>query len=857
MLNSLDFQERTIWRQYLGEIRVKKETFEWIWGSEIKVWLASNSPLFWVLGKPASGKSTLMDHLSRNRKTEELLQSYINKEWVVVHHFFDFRGREGMRNNFPGFLRSLLFQLLSRLPESIAQVRKLGRNQEEKSHQWSTAELLEAFDVVLKTASRPIFLLLDGLDEYGGDKLELCSFIKSFPSTRMKICIASRPDPPFPDAFHALAQIRMDRLNTPGILAFVTEALKDFWCPSDFTNDTELTEIAKEITERANGVFLWARFAVFEVIDGRTKGERHVEWGIRLNQVPRELEDVYSRILAARSPSEKSLTSRLLQFVCYAQRAMTMQELFVAMSLTTPSAQRHPRSKTAPIDPQELRIFRKRILASSGGVVETLEISYESNAREIVQIIHRTVEFYLDKRGWSDLHVTGEDLTRPHYLWLQACTKLLQNVDLASACNDPEVRQRSLFEPYANLAKSSLESSLVPQSHAWELQRPKSNGSKFTSKALLQYVLLFLPDHAERLESGTMTSSHELLHNVLSQHYVDAHILAWCDNTCVCCGSSNLRSKMREQTLPASPLTLAIVHGMALFIRDSLYTQGPGFVLPPQPQEGTLLNSLHRMQRLNVRRYLFKDDPKPLTVTFLAIGAASGFPTLSRRTILETLLAVEPTIGDKTFRIALRTAPLEVIQILLNKGSTSSGQLIFLSSVDYHSLDTHHDQKLNRKFCFLPLWEVARREDAEDTESVIDLFPQRGENINAQCGPFGTALHSFLKNAEESYSDYQSEVLQVLVCRGADVNAEGPRGKPLEYIWMLANTSKHGKMKMKYAWKYLEPLRDLINLGAVNMREDPNGMVPSVERMTSWPANRYSDYEEYKRFYLDGPLSQG
>jgi hypothetical protein len=107
---------------------------------------------------------------------------------------------------------------------------------------------------------------------------------------------------------------------------------------------------------------------------------------------------------------------------------------------------------------------------------------------------------------------------------------------------------------------------------------------------------------------------------------------------------------------------------------------------------------------------------------------------------------------------------------------------------------------------------------------------------------------------EESNGDYQSDVLQALVCKGADVNAEGPKGKPLEYIWMLANTSRHGKIK--YARMYLEPLRDLINLGAVNMREDPNGMVPSVERMTSWPTSRYSDYEEYKRFYLDGPLPQ-
>jgi hypothetical protein len=854
MLNSLDFQERTIRRQHLGEIRAKEETFKWIWGSEIKAWLVSSVPLFWILGKPASGKSTVMDHLSRSKESEELLQSYISEEWVIIHHFFDFRGREGMRNNFSGFLRSLLFQLLSWLPESIAEVRKLGWNQEEKSHQWSTTELLAAFDVVLATASRPIFLLLDGLDEYGGDKFELCSFIKSFPSTRMKVCIASRPDPPFPDAFHAVAQIRMDRLNAPGILAFVTETLKDFWCPSDFANDTELSEIAKEITERANGVFLWARFAVFEVIDGRTKGETHVEWEERLNQVPRELEDVYSRILAARSPSEKSLTSRLLQFICYAQKTLAMQELFVAMSLTTPSAQRLPQSNTAPVDPHGLHIFRKKILASSGGVIETLEMSHESNTVEIVQIIHRTVEFYLDKRGWSDLRVTGEDLARPHYLWLQACTKLLQIVDLASALNDAEVQGRSLFESYANVGESSLEPSLVRQSHALELQRPKSNGSKFTSKALLRYVLLFLPEHAERLESGTMTSSHEMLRNVLSQHFVDGHILAWEDGRCPCCDVPGVRGEFRQSLRP-SPLMLAIAHGMALFIRDGLYTRGSGFVVPQQPQKGALLNSLARMTRLAVGGYLFKDDAKPLSVTPLAIEAASSFPTPSRRTILETLLAVEPIVGDETFRIALGTAPLEVIQILVDKGSTSSGQLVFLSSIDYHYYhNTSRDQNLKRKFRFLPLWEVARREDEEDTESVIDLFLRRGEDINAQCGPFGTALHSFLRGVDEGYRSHQFEMLQTLVRKGADVNAEGPKGKPLEYIWMLANTSGHGKMK--YVRKYQKLLRDLIDLGAVNMREDPNGMVPSVERMTSWPTERYSDYREYKRFYLDGPLSQ-
>jgi len=126
------------------------------------------------------------------------------------------------------------------------------------------------------------------------------------------------------------------------------------------------------------------------------------------------------------------------------------------------SVQHIPQSKTAPVGPQKLHIFWKKISASSDGVVETLAVSDESNTREIVQIIHRTVEFSLDKRGWSDLLIT-EYIVRPHYPWLQACTKLLQNFDLASAFNHPEFSERSPFESYLNVAESSSESSFLPQ----------------------------------------------------------------------------------------------------------------------------------------------------------------------------------------------------------------------------------------------------------------------------------------------------------------------------------------------------------------------------------------------------------
>src|ERR1700710_1591243 len=88
-------------------------------------------------------------------------------------------------------------------------------------------------------------------------------------------------------------------------------------------------------------------------------------------------------------------------------------------------------------------------------------------------------------------------------------------------------------------------------------------------------------------------------------------------------------------------------------------------------------------------------------------------------------------------------------------------------------------------FAFSLCGRVARREYSGDMESVIDLFLQRGEDTNSQCGPFGSALHGWLE-VGLGYKDYRSEVLRMLVRKGANVNAEGPMGKPLEYLWMLA-----------------------------------------------------------------------
>jgi len=108
-----------------------------------------------------------------------------------------------------------------------------------------------------------MFVLLDGLDEYEGQKIGLVQFISSFKSLKVKICVASRGDPPFPDAFECYPTFAMHKLNTLGIEAFAIRTWGGFFGPSQKYDLPVLREMAKDVAKNAKGVFLWARFAIF------------------------------------------------------------------------------------------------------------------------------------------------------------------------------------------------------------------------------------------------------------------------------------------------------------------------------------------------------------------------------------------------------------------------------------------------------------------------------------------------------------------------------------------------------------------------------------------------------------------
>jgi hypothetical protein len=128
-------------------------------------------------------------------------------------------------------------------------------------------------------------------------------------------------------------------------------------------------------------------------------------------------------------------------------------------------------------------------------------------------------------------------------------------------------------------------------------------------------------------------------------------------------------------------------------------------------------------------------------------------------------------------------------------------------------------------------WPVGKRR-LGGTEEVINLLLRRGEDINAPCGPFGTAVHSLVESFPDYGPGYRAlDMLDLLLRKGADINAPGPHRTPLEFVWKAAITSR---LPISLHEFFIEMILGLIKRGGVNNRPDPNGIIPSVKYMKNW-----------------------
>ncbi|KAH7116583.1 hypothetical protein B0J13DRAFT_459072, partial [Dactylonectria estremocensis] len=424
-LQSLSFPEM---EKRFNDIDCAAEgTCNWLLRHEkYRDWATCDRGLLWIKGKPGSGKSTLL----RYAVGDAIIASSIGDRVLVLSFFFHGRGAELQRTPL-GFFRLLLHQLLRHVPDAlpdlVAAFQERCKNMGEpgKKWQWHLREMQGFFKSSLPKVleNRSIRLFVDALDECGEENAinlveEFKSLLQELPFTdsQIHICFTCRHYPILD--LDSGFEICLEHENREDISTYVKAKF------STSTASAIPATIRETITGHASGVFMWARLVTKRVFDLERRGMGWKAIEAEINAIPPDLNKLYSR--AVQSMHERSASLKLIQWICFATRPLSLDELRWAMFVDADCPHQLLQECQSTQDfTSDNDKMKRRIQTLSCGLAEIVL----SSDKETVQFIHQSVkDFFVEKGLFTlDSSLTSTDLVVgvAHYRLSRACIRYL------------------------------------------------------------------------------------------------------------------------------------------------------------------------------------------------------------------------------------------------------------------------------------------------------------------------------------------------------------------------------------------------------------------------------------------------
>ncbi|RAK97441.1 uncharacterized protein BO80DRAFT_448431 [Aspergillus ibericus CBS 121593] len=338
-------------------------TFDWIFTSKepghekshveesLTTWLsnAHDSGIFWISGKPGSGKSTLVRFLRHHPTTLDLLHRWAGNEPLITAGFYFWISGTLEQRSQTGLMRHLLFQLLDQEKYLVPIVfsakwkhyQSLSTRERIKaSVSWELQELKDALKSFMQhtVGQAKICLFIDGLDECAGNHKDIVSFFKTTASlfSHVKFCLSSRQLSIFQAAFINNPGLELHDLTRQDMLEYARDHLHgDSITQVLLVKDPDgVSRLIDEVVARADGVFLWVTLVVQSLL--RRQDYREVSTIHEfLLQHPADIDGLFTYFIFEQPAKDRTcLISKLFQLLhareeaCHAtgqEEAVTMQ----------------------------------------------------------------------------------------------------------------------------------------------------------------------------------------------------------------------------------------------------------------------------------------------------------------------------------------------------------------------------------------------------------------------------------------------------------------------------------------------------------------------------------------------------
>ncbi|KAH6908058.1 hypothetical protein BKA70DRAFT_1483308, partial [Coprinopsis sp. MPI-PUGE-AT-0042] len=314
---------RTIQQENLS--KWTPDTLKWLLGGSIfQWWLNTQGSILWGTGMPGAGKTTLASVVIQHSEDCAQASSDICVGFVYCRYTEPMKVRD--------ILAALARQLLERYPHLLLVVEPLYAKHDLQITKPTQSELI---DVICKICSsfRIARLFIDGLDEAIYDEqFDLLDTLKSVPAN---FFITSRPLIRLKDVLPGVTMFDIAAQNAD-IELLVSQHIQRYPDLREVLAEEEQRgRVIKKICQSSHGMFLHASLMV-EAVSHCISAAHIME---QLDKLPAKLDLLYeaSFLRIEMQPEERAaLATRVLLWVTYAYRPLTVQELRYAVASDPP-----------------------------------------------------------------------------------------------------------------------------------------------------------------------------------------------------------------------------------------------------------------------------------------------------------------------------------------------------------------------------------------------------------------------------------------------------------------------------------------------------------------------------------------
>lgn len=323
-----------------------------------------------------------MKYALRNERTQQLLNQSSDMPYHLIPFFFHDRGSL-IQKTVDGLLQEILFQLLKARPDLLRfvlpirirallqqsyrsealqahngtvdydKLSSILKEMEEKaggqsifSDTWSSQDVEESLFAITEQMDVHVraCLFIDALDEHNGDHQRLIQILQRLAQpksesgmkvkVKVKLCLASRPEQIFKDAFCRFPNFPIHHFTDSDLQAFIRGQILSIAGKYPQIQDIDqLSDLAREVTEKADGVFVWVKLVLEELVEGIVAGDTISQLRRVLVSIPEELQELYRRVIVRRKPQYALETYIMLQVMLHTRTPLTLLALMAIVDV--------------------------------------------------------------------------------------------------------------------------------------------------------------------------------------------------------------------------------------------------------------------------------------------------------------------------------------------------------------------------------------------------------------------------------------------------------------------------------------------------------------------------------------------